>query len=210
MRILARAGMIPVLLAALAGPLAAEKIRNHFDADAPMREPGFFDFAVLGAGGRSRWMVMADPNPPSAPNRVVQTVLERSPESLAAALRRGYLLRDGRVTVSIRREPVRAGLVFRMRGEKDFLALLLEQPSGDARLTAYRDGKPTELARGLAVPTRPWSTLSVELKGNSITASLDGANVLEGVDPDPAEGRAGFVQAGPGAASFDEFVIETP
>jgi hypothetical protein len=208
MRSPARALAALCLLALCSAAAAQEKLRSHFDSDAPMREPAFFDFYALGAPGKSRWMVMADHNPPSTPNRVMQTQTQRAADAIAAAVRRGRSFRDGRVSVSIRKDTGRGGLILRIRDEKDFLALLVEQASGDAVLTAWNGGKPTELARGRAELARLWGTLSVELDGSKIRAQWDGASLLEGTDPQPAEGRAGFAQAGPGSMSFDEFVIE--
>ena len=50
----------------------AEKVRNHFDSDAAMRPPGFFEAVVFGAKGEAEWRVIGDMNPPSAPNRLIQ------------------------------------------------------------------------------------------------------------------------------------------
>jgi hypothetical protein len=208
MRSPARALALLCLLALCSAAAAQEKVRNHFDSDAPMREPAFFDFYALGAPGKSRWMVMADHNPPSTPNRVMQTETQRAADAIAAAIRRGQSFRDGRVAVSIRKDTGRGGLILRFRDERDFLALLVEQASGDAVLTAWKGGKATELARGRAERAHQWGTIAVELDGAMIRARWNGAPLLEGADPETAEGRAGFAQAGPGSVSFDEFVIE--
>src|SRR5262252_1450635 len=82
------ARFLPVLAfaALLAPPSArAEKIRNHFDSDTIMRPPGFFDLLVLGAPAPAKWLVLTDPNPPSAPNRLAQVDTKRPADSIAAA-----------------------------------------------------------------------------------------------------------------------------
>lgn len=190
---------------ALAVPGRGEKLRNHFDSDAPMRIPGYFDFAILGQPGRAEWIVIADFNPPSAPNQVTQTVTALPADSFAVALRRNALFRDGAVSVAIK-APSRAGLVLRHSGGKDFLLLLVDGATGEGRLTSYRDGKPSDLARATAAGGPEWGMLSVELAGSSVIARWNGKELLRGTDPAPAAGRAGM--AASGRASFDELVLE--
>ena len=194
------------LLCAIAA--RGEKIRNHFDADAAMRPPGFFDAVVWGARGDAQWRVIADTNPPSTPNRLIQILDARPAGSIAAALRRNYVFQDGRISAGVRRGPGLGGLVLRGAGEKDFLVLLLDLTTGDARLSSYRDGKATELARGTAKMDHEWGILSVDAAGPSITARWNGQPLLQAVDPRPIAGRSGLATAGPGAVSFDEFILE--
>src|SRR5262245_44234241 len=97
-----------VLLAALLLALSsagarAEEIRNHFDSDSILRPPGYFDLVVLGAPGKSRWLVLTDLNPPSAPNRLVQTETQRPDDSMPAAVRRTYTFQDGTATTMIKK-----------------------------------------------------------------------------------------------------------
>jgi hypothetical protein len=197
-----------VLLAAAAGLAQTAKIRNHFDSDSPMRPPGYFDFAVLGAPADAQWTVLADFNPPSAPNQVTQTRMKRPAESVAVALRRSVLFRDGRLSVGLRKGSGQGGLLLRMAGEKDFLLLLVDLATGDARLSSHAGGQVTELARGRATLDRAWNVLSVDATGPRIVAQWDGRPLLEGTDPRPASGRTGLATAGAGAVAFDEFVIE--
>jgi hypothetical protein len=195
---------------ALAAPAAlAEMWRNHFDADAISRSPAFFDFQVLGAPGTARWMVLNDVNPPSAPNQLTQVVANRPDGSIGAALRRTVAMADGKLSVALKKVPAREGLVFRMTDEKNFLVLLLDGKSGETRLIAYRNGMPTELARGEAAIDREWGVLVVSLAGPAISASWNEKELLRVTDAHPASGRVGLATAGPGRASFDEFVIDT-
>lgn len=192
----------------LASPAGAEKIRMHFDADSAGRPPAFFDFVVWGAPGNAEWIALGDTNPPSTPNKVIQTIAARPDGSLAVALRRTYSFRDGELSVGVRRGTGRAGIVFRAAGEKDFLLLLLDVAEGDARLTSWREGKETELARGTVSIDREWGTLSVTASGPSLTARWNGKALLTATDPHPVAGRLGLATAGPGQASFDELVFD--
>ena len=209
MRIFAAlAALATVCLLAPAAAARAEKWRNHFDADAPSRPPAFFEFVVIGTPARANWIVIEDRNPPSAPNQLTQAVEQRPADSLALAIRRGVTIRDGKISVSLKKQPGRAGVVLRKTSDKDFVTLLFDGVSGEAVLTSWRDGKPTELARGKGMPDNAWGRLDLTLAGPSITAAWNETALLEGVDPKPAAGGVGLATQGPGRTSFDEFVID--
>jgi hypothetical protein len=203
----------PSLVLAVAALLAsasarAEKIRNHFDADSVMRPPGFFDLMVLGAPAKAKWLILADPNPPSTPNRVAQVEASRPADSIAAAIRRNAVFQDGTVSTFIRRGPATQGLILRFKDEKNFLVLLVD-PSGEVVLSSYADGKPTELGRAASTMQRAWERYEVKAAGPALTVSFNDQKLFDARDPHPAAGRAGLAAAGPGEASFDEFVIDT-
>ncbi len=203
----------PVAVALLAAALvcgaspASETSRNHFDSDAPMREPGFFDFVTLGTPGQAVWKVVTEFNPPSAPNAISQVLAERPLESIAAALRRNVVTRDGTFSIGIKRTAGRGGMVLRWVDEKNFVAVLVEPFTGEARLMSYRQGRATELARGQGEGDRAWCALVVTASGPTLSATWEGKPLLEATDPAPASGRAGIATAGPGIMAFDEFVI---
>lgn len=186
----------------------AQKSRNHFDSDALLREPAFFDFAVLGAPGAAQWRVVSGFNTPSAPNYATQTQATRPDESIAAALRRNSLFRDGVWSLSLRRGEGRGGIVLRMAGEKDFLVLLVDLTTGEARLSACRGGKAAELAKGKAKIGSEWGVLKITAAGPKVSAEWNDQPLLQAVDPNPAAGRSGMATAGPGIVSFDEFNLD--
>lgn len=207
--------MSPTRLAALlalglsfAAVGSAEKIRSHFDSDAAMRPPGFFDAVVWGVGGAAEWRVVADTNPPSTPNRLIQILDGRPDGSIAAVLRRKYLFENGRISAALRRGTGQGGVVLRATGERAFLLLLIDLTSGDARLSSYRDGKATELARGAAKVEDEWGVLSVDASGKAITARWNGKPLLRATDPRPIAGQSGLATMGSGTVSFDEFILE--
>jgi hypothetical protein len=195
-----------VLLAA-PPPARAEKIRNHFDSDTMMRPPGFFDLLVLGAPGEAKWLVLVDPNPPSAPNKLAQVNTRRPEGSIAAAVRRNVSFQDGTVSTFVKKGAGREGLILRLQDDKNFLVLLVDA-SGDVVLSSYADGKPTEIGRGHKTLERPWEEYSVKAEGPQLTVSFDDEKLFEARDPHPAAGRTGLAAAGPGEASFDEFIID--
>lgn len=196
------------VLAVPAFPAAAEKVRNHFDGDAPLRAPGYFDLLVWGAPGPADWRVLLDLNPVSTPNKLTQTTATRPENSLAVALRRTYSLLDGDVSIGLRRGSGRGGLVLRAVNEKDFLLLLTDVGTGETVLSSYRGGKATELARGKADVDQEWGTLSVKASGPQIEARWNDKPLLRGTDPRPVAGRIGVATIGPGSVSFDELVFE--
>ena len=194
-----------------AGHGAAETIRNHFDTDSMMRAPGFFDLVVLGPNpAPARWLVLADPNPVSAPNRLAQVELKRPVDSIAAAVRRTYAFEDGQVTAFLRQGGSREGLLLRMADEKNYLVLMVDTATGEAVLSSWRDGKPSELGRGRATFARNWEKFGVAAHGAALTVTFNDQKLFEAADPHPVTGRTGLVAAGPGEASFDEFVLEFP
>jgi len=207
-RVAAACALAGALAAGAAAQTGSGVIRNHFDSDAPLRAPAFFDFAVLLAPGRADWMVTSDMNPPSAPNDVSQTIQDRPAGSIAVALRRNVSLRDGRLSIALKKMAGRAGMVFRMADEKDFLTLIVDLGNGDARLVSYRDGKPTELGSGRVGFVTPWGVLGVELHEAEVRVLWGGKPLFSASDPAPAAGRVGMATSGAGAVTFDEFLIE--
>ena len=187
---------------------AGESIRNHFDSDATMREPGYFDLVVLGAPGAALWRILAEVNPPSAPNALGQVFAERPTDSIAAAIRRNVLLKDGSLSVSVKKTPGKGGILFRAADDKNFLVLLVDPSTSDARLIQYRQGRASELARGRPESGREWGVLAIKLAGPKITATWEGKPLLMADDPAPVEGRTGLATSGPGLTTFDEFLID--
>ena len=199
--------VLPILVSVLPAA-SAEVWRNHFDADAAARPPAFFQPVVLGVPGNANWMVVSDYNPPSSPNQLTQTIKTRPEGSIAAALRKNAVLENGTLSVSLKKLPSRAGLLFRMANEREFLVLLVDGATGDAWLTAYGDAAPKELARGKGVLDREWGNLKVSLEGGTVSATWNEKELLRGTDPKPVPGGAGVATEGAGFAAFDELVID--
>jgi hypothetical protein len=191
-----------------AAPASAEKLRTHFDTDSAGRPPGFFDLVVWGTPGNAEWLVLGDVNPPSTPNKLIQTIDTRPAGSIAVALRRKYEFRDGEISVGLRRGGGKSGIALRATGEKDFVLVMVDGASGETRATSWVGGKATELARGQAVIDHEWGTLTIKASGPSIEALWNGKPLLTATDPRPAAGRVGLATAGPGQASFDELVFD--
>jgi hypothetical protein len=189
-----------------AGP--SQRLRNHFDWDAILAPPGYFDFAVLGLRASADWKVTAGNNPPSPPNVATQTLADRPAGSIAAAVRRNAHFRDGALSLALEKGSGRGGLVFRMADDKTFCALLVDLVSGEARLEAWRGGHSQELGRGKADLANEWGVLAVSLKESTIEAKWNGKPLLQAADPHPVAGRAGMATEGPGRVSFDEFLLE--
>jgi hypothetical protein len=199
-------GLLALTLAATALP--EQKLRNHFDTDALFQPPGFFDFVVLGAPGQAVWKVLTAANAPSLQNCLGQVVANRPADSIGVALRRNVNYRDGSWSVDILRGQGRGGIVFRMADEKNFRVLLVNLKTGEARLTAYEKGTPTELGQGRGKLDREWGVLEIVANGPNIVARWNEAPLIEAVDPNPVAGRAGVATAGHGLTSFDEFILE--
>ena len=200
--------LLLVFTAAAAVAQSAEKLRNHFDADGLLREPAFFDFLVLGPPGEAEWKVLGAYNPPSAPNQVSQVMPARPADSIAVACRRNVSYRDGAWSLALRQGSGRGGIVFRMTGEGDFLVLLVDLGTGEARLTSYRKGRATDLAKATVKLKNEWGVLKISGAGPRVSAEWDGEAMLEATDPNPTAGRSGMATSGPGVVSFDEFILD--
>ena len=206
---------LPLLLAAVLAALPAattgEELRNHFDSDAMMRAPAFFDLVVLGdtnADSAAKWLILVDKNPPSAPNALVQTNANRPESSIAAALRRNVAFQDGTVSTFVKKAPGQAGLVVRLVDSKNFLVVFADTWTGELVLTRYADGQPSELGRGgQGAFARGWEQIGAVLAGPSVTVTLNEKKLFEATDPKPASGRVGLATKGPGEARFDELKI---
>ena len=202
--------LLAAALTAASSPALGEEIRSHFDSDSLMRTPGFFDLVVFGEQSKetqARWLVLTDPNPPSAPYRLAQVNVKRPDGSIAAALRRNSELQDGTVSVFLKRGPGRAGLILRMADPQNYLLLLANTSTGELVLTSERDGKSTELGKGTGTFDRDWLKLTVKLEGGAVTVSVTDQKVFDAKDPNPVSGRVGLATTGPGEASFDELLI---
>lgn len=192
----------------LAPAAAGEEVRNHFDMDFMMRAPGFFDLVVLGEAGKARWLVLTDPNAPSSPNRLVQTEARLPGGSIAAALRRSVSFQDGKASTFIRQGPGHAGMVLRMKDEKNFLLLLADTATGEVVLSSWAAGKAKEIGRGRAAFAQPWQKLAARLDGADLSVTFGDKTLFDAKDPKPAAGRVGLAAQGPGEASFDEFILD--
>jgi 3-keto-disaccharide hydrolase len=186
----------------------AQKLRNHFDNDALLQPPAFFDFVVLGTPAQASWKVLTSKNSPSLQNYVSQVVRVRPPDSIAVAVRRNAQFADGTWSVAMLRGQGHGGILFRMADEKNFRLLLVNMGSGEAHLVAYENGAPAELAHGQVKPDREWNFLEIVAKGPHIVARVNEQPLLEAVDPRPVSGKAGLATAGSGTASFDEFILD--
>src|SRR5262245_16948071 len=208
-RFVSTCALLATLFLALSSADApAEDIRNHFDSDSILRPPGYFDLIVLGAPGKSRWLVLTDMTPPSAPNRLVQTETQRPDDSIPAAVRRTYTFQDGTATTMIKKGGTgKAGLLLRMADEKDYLLLLVDTATGDLALSSTVGGKSTELGKGKITFERLWEKFGVTAAGPSLTVPFNEPKVFQASDPKPASGRVGVAAAGPGEVSFDELIL---
>ena len=125
----------------------------------------------------------------------------RPDDSIAVALRRNSAFRDGVWSlVAAPRRSGRGGIVFRMAGEKDFLVLLLDLATGDARLLRLpRWHARRSSAKATAKFGSEWGVLAISAAGPKISAEWDGQAAPAGDRSEPVAGRSGMATAGPGS-----------
>jgi hypothetical protein len=138
-----------------------------------------------------------------------RSVPNRPKESIAAALRRNvdFAMGPGRDDDASRAGTWRDRLSNGRRTEFPWRCSV-NLGVRRARLLPYGKGVPTELGSAKGVLDREWCLLQVVAKGPHIVARFNERPLIEAVDPSPTSGRAGIATAGPGLASFDEFITD--
>lgn len=206
----------PVLLAGAALMLAgrgaaAQNQPRRFDFEdvAVGGQPQGFTFALTGGGGPMRWAVLEDPSSPAGPKVLAETSKDRTDDRFPLAVLEGVTVRD--VAVSVRFKPVSgtvdqaAGLVVRLRDERNYYVTRANALEGNVRLYRVVDGRRIQFAGVDAqVPRDRWQALSLQIEGNRFTVSLDGRELFTATDRTFADpGRVGLWTKADSLTHFD-------
>jgi hypothetical protein len=225
-------GLIVVGSFSLAGTILAEKtspdLRHfwRFDTDKPGQPPAGFSVVMLGEGQAANWKVEADPQTPSAPNRLAQSTPCPAASSQTPSACLQLLLVDGDLyeypdlTVRLRFAPKdaqsgsgggAAGMVF--KAEKDarnFYAAIVDPVAGVLDVVRVVNGQVTALGRE-PVKLKPvmWHTLRVQhntiLSKDFLEISFDGQIVFTHWDKKLGAGQIGLVTTSGAPIWFDNF-----
>lgn len=198
----------------------------RFDTDKPGQPPAGFSAVLFGEGPTANWIVEADPQTPSAPNRLVQstpcqTVPDHAPSGcLQLLLVDGLIYEYPDLTVRLRFAPRNdqsgtgggaAGIVF--KAEKDarnFYAALVDPAAAALEVIRVVEGRVTVLGRE---PVKrkpvPWHTLRVQhntiLSKDFLEISFDGQIVFTRWDTKLGAGHIGLVTKSGAPIWFDNF-----
>ncbi|GIE94145.1 pectate lyase family protein [Paractinoplanes rishiriensis] len=119
-------------------------------------------------------------------------------------------------TVSARVKPIAfgasnrtVGIASRARSTSDYYALVLTSGGGAAQLQRVSGGGVTVLGTAaVGGSTGSWRTLALNAQGSTLTALVDGAQVLQATDSTFGSGRIGLV-ATYASATYDDVKVDT-
>jgi pectate lyase len=119
-------------------------------------------------------------------------------------------------TVSARVKPIAfaaanrsAGIAARARSTSDFYALVLTSSGAAVQLQRVAGGGVTVLGTAaVGGTTGTWRTLALNVQGSTLTALVDGAQVLQATDSTHASGRIGLI-ATYASAAYDDVQVDT-
>ncbi|MFC7738405.1 hypothetical protein ACFQX4_21915 [Roseomonas sp. GCM10028921] len=211
----------PILLAgaglALAGHRATaqnQPRRFDFEDAAVGGQPLGFSFALTGGGGPVRWAVLEDRSSPAGPKVLAETSKDRTDDRFPLAIVEGTTARD--VVVAVRFKPVSgavdqaAGLVARLRDQRNYYIARANALEGNVRLYRVVDGRRTQFAGvDVRVPRDRWQTLSLRVEGDRIAVSLDDRKLFDATDRAFTEaGRVGLWTKADSVTHFDGLEVQ--
>jgi hypothetical protein len=176
-----------------------------------------------GQGAKGNWKVVADPTAPSKPNVLAQLSDDGTNYRFPLAIVEKANYKDVVLTVRFKAiAGVRdqgAGLVWRFRDANNYYVVRANALENNVVLYKVQEGKRISLApRGTSektygvktrVPGNTWNQLSVEVKGNLFTVSLNGQKLFEVEDNSFTEaGKIGLWTKADSVIYFDDFTAE--
>lgn len=191
----------------------------NFDAEKPGQTPAGFSAGTIGSGLRGVWRVEADPQAPTAPNMLVQTMpcsSAANSECLQVLFAEGitYEYPDLAVRFRIASEGLRGGggIVFGARDARNCYAAIVELATDTLEVVRVVDGQVTVLGhepvkRGKTA----WHLLRVQhntiLSKDFMEISFDGHIVFSSwyKYKELGAGQIGLVTRGEAVVGFDNF-----
>lgn len=193
---------------------ATPAVAWSFDSERAGEPPAGFQFLQSGGGAPGQWRVRDAAGAPSPPRVLAQLDLDATEDRYLLALAEAPPVRDLRLSVRCR--PIAGavdqacGLVFRCRGAGDYYLTRANALEGNIRLYFVKDGVRKQLQSWSGtVVAGAWHEYAVEMRGDSIRVTWDGALVLEARDSTFAEaGHVGLWTKADSVSEFDDLRIE--
>ena len=203
---------------------ALAKVKTwSFDKEKVQELPSGWLSEHTGQGAKGNWKVVADPTAPSKPNVVAQLSDDGTNYRFPLAIVEKANYKDVVLTVRFKAiAGVRdqgAGLVWRFRDANNYYVVRANALENNVVLYKVQEGKRISLApRGTSektygvktrVPGNTWNQLSVEVKGNLFTVSLNGQKLFEVEDNTFTEaGKIGLWTKADSVIYFDDLAAE--
>jgi len=190
----------------------------NFDADAIGAPPEGFAMVTLGQGSAGRWIIEADPQSPSPPNRLIQETACATPDCLQVLLFDGVQYDYPDVTVRLRTvgegATAAGGIVFAAQDPRNFYAVLVDLSKETLEVIRVVNGEITVVGRE-ATKRKPttWHFLRAQhntnLSKDYIEVAFDGQVLFSTWDTNLNAGRIGLVTRGATPVAFDNlFAIQ--
>ena len=189
-----------------------------FDTESAGAMPaGFTAVETAGTGKPAAWKIAVDDTAPSKPNVVVVTDNGNGPSTFNVLVANQPVLADvdtsAKVSVTGGTDGNSAGLIWRYQDPSNYYVAAYNR--GDNALDVWRvkDGKRKRIGTGSAEGdgSTTWREIRVEMKGDKITAYLDGKKMVSERDFTFVEpGKVGFWVNGDTTASFDDLTVADP
>lgn len=190
----------------------------NFDAGKTGESPVGFTAVTVGEGPSGRWIIDADPQSPSPPNRLIQDIPCTSQTCLHVLFFDGAQYDYPDVTVRLRAvgegAAAMGGIVFAAKDERNFYAVLVDLTMETLEVVRVVNGEINVMGKVVAKrkPTS-WHSLRAQhntnLSKDYIEVSFDGQVQFSTWDTDLTAGRIGLVTRGGGPVAFDNlFAIQ--
>ncbi len=187
--------------------------RWAFDSDHPGGWPQGFVFGRTGGGPPGRWVVRSASDAPSAPNVLAQEDSDRTDYRFPVAVASAPALRD--VAVAVRCKPLTGrvdracGIVFRYRDQDNYYVTRANALEDNVRLYYVKDGRRRQIGGWNGpVAAGVWHQLRAEARGDSISVSWDGNEVIEARDATfPSAGQVGVWTKADSFTLFDDLTV---
>lgn len=181
-----------------------------FDSAGAGQPPPGFSFARTGSGRPGRWVVLGEPDAPSAPNVLAQEDSDRTDYRFPVAVADSPTFGD--VSVSVRCKPVSGrvdqacGIVWRYRDENNYYLARANALEDNVRLYYVQNGRRREIKGWNGkVASGDWHQLRADMRGDQVEVYFDGAKVIDVRDSRfPAPGKVGVWTKADSRTLFDD------
>ena len=187
--------------------------RIDFEGDETGQAPRFFTSAATGDGREGKWVIEEVDGAPSGKRVLAQRDAKGGADRIALCLYDSPKVAD--IDVEVRLNPVAGdkdrsgGLAVRCIDRSNYYAVRADARSGDVRIYAVVQGRPTQLAvQPVAIDSNKWHRLRVVLSGRHIVVHFNDVKVLE-IDDDAFRdpGNVAVWTQGDSAVQFDDFIL---
>lgn len=210
---------IALTLVAFAGIAAADdakptKMTWSFDAEKAEAAPTSFAFGRTGEGAAGKWVVKAVKDAPSGGNVLAQVDADKTDFRFPVAVAVKPVLAD--LALSVKCKLVSGavdqacGLVFRYQDADNYYMTRANALENNVRLYHVKQGKRQQLGNWSGkVASGAWHDYKVEMKGDRITVTFGGKQVIDVKDKTFAQaGKVGVWTKADSVTYFDDLTVE--